>query len=265
VLAGEVKDVLLLDVTPLSLGIETKGGVFTKLIERNTTIPTRKGETFTTADDNQNSVEIKVYQGEREIAAYNKLIGNFQLVGIPPAPRGVPQIEVAFDIDANGIVNVGAKDLGTGKEQRITITASGGLSDSEIQQMMRDAESHAEEDRRRKEEADVRNNADNLVYSVERSLKDVDGKVDPNTKLEIEQAIKEAKEALAGGDVEEIKTKQEALMTASHKLSEALYSQAQEQQQSASSDATDTDDLVEDAEVVEDENDGQDPQDGERR
>jgi molecular chaperone DnaK len=263
VLAGEVKDVLLLDVTPLSLGIETKGGVFTKLIERNTTIPTRKAETFTTADDNQNSVEIKVYQGEREIAAYNKLIGNFQLVGIPPAPRGVPQIEVAFDIDANGIVNVGAKDLGTGKEQRITITASGGLSDSEIQQMMRDAESHAEEDKRRKEEADVRNNADNLVYSVERSLKDVDGKVDPNTKLEIEQAIKEAKEALAGGDVEEIKTKQEALMTASHKLSEALYSQAQEQQQqqSAASDATDTDDVVEDAEVVEDE----DQQDGERR
>ncbi|HKH09800.1 MAG TPA: molecular chaperone DnaK [Rubrobacter sp.] len=261
VLAGEVKDVLLLDVTPLSLGIETKGGVFTKLIERNTTIPTRKGETFTTADDNQNSVEIKVYQGEREIAAYNKLIGNFQLVGIPPAPRGVPQIEVAFDIDANGIVNVGAKDLGTGKEQRITITASGGLSDSEIQQMMRDAESHAEEDKRRKEEADVRNNADNLVYSVERSMKDVDGKVDPNTKLEIDQAIKEAKEALAGGDIEEIKTKQEALVTASHKLSEALYSQAQEQQQSASSDATDTDDLVEDAEVVEDE----DRQDEERR
>jgi molecular chaperone DnaK len=227
--------------------------VFTKLIERNTTIPTRKGETFTTADDNQNSVEIKVYQGEREIAAYNKLIGNFQLVGIPPAPRGVPQIEVAFDIDANGIVNVGAKDLGTGKEQRITITASGGLSDADIQQMMQDAESHAEEDARRKEEADVRNNADNLVYSVERSMKDVDGKVDPNTKLEIDQAIKEAKEALAGGDIEEIKTKQEALVTASHKLSEALYSQAQEQQSATSSEATDTDDLVEDAEVVEDE------------
>ena len=236
--------------------------MFTKLIERNTTIPTRKGETFTTADDNQNSVEIKVYQGEREIAAYNKLIGNFQLVGIPPAPRGVPQIEVAFDIDANGIVNVGAKDLGTGKEQRITITASGGLSDVEIQQMMRDAESHAEEDKRRKEEADVRNNADNLVYSVERSLKDVDGKVDPNTKLEIEQAIKEAKEALAGGDVEEIKTKQEALVTASHKLSEALYSQVQDQQQSAASESADADDLVEDAEVVEDEDD---QQDGERR
>jgi molecular chaperone DnaK len=258
VLAGEVKDVLLLDVTPLSLGIETKGGVFTKLIERNTTIPTRKAETFTTADDNQGSVEIKVYQGEREIAAYNKLIGNFQLVGIPPAPRGVPQIEVAFDIDANGIVNVGAKDLGTGKEQRITITASSGLSDAEIQQMMQDAEAHAEEDQRRREEADVRNNADNLVYSIERSLKDVDGKVDPNTKLEIEQAIKETKEALAGGDLEEIKNKQEALLTASHKLSEVLYSQAQQEQEASSAaDATDTDDLVEDAEVVEDEEDGE--------
>jgi molecular chaperone DnaK len=258
VLAGEVKDVLLLDVTPLSLGIETKGGVFTKLIERNTTIPTRKSEVFTTADDNQGSVEIKVYQGEREIAAYNKIIGNFQLVGIPPAPRGVPQIEVAFDIDANGIVNVGAKDLGTGKEQRITITASGGLSDSEIQQMMQDAESHAEEDRQRREEADVRNNADNLVYSIERSLKDVDGKVDPNTKLEIEQAIKEAKEALAGGDIEEIKRKQEELMTASHKLSEVLYSQAGQRQEASSDGATDTDDdLVEDAEVVDEDEDGE--------
>jgi molecular chaperone DnaK len=256
VLAGEVKDVLLLDVTPLSLGIETKGGVFTKLIERNTTIPTRKAEVFTTADDNQNSVEIKVYQGEREIAAYNKLIGNFQLVGIPPAPRGVPQIEVSFDIDANGIVNVGAKDLGTGKEQRITITASSGLSESEIEQMVRDAESHAEEDQRRREEADVRNNADNLVYSIERSLKDVDGKVDPNTKLEIEQAIKETKEALAGGDIEEIKAKQEALMTASHKLSEVLYREAQEQQQASSAGATDNaEDVVEDAEIVDDEED----------
>ena len=263
VLAGDVKDVLLLDVTPLSLGIETKGGVFTKLIERNTTIPTRKGETFTTADDNQNSVEIKVYQGEREMAAYNKLIGNFQLVGIPPAPRGMPQIEVSFDIDANGIVNVGAKDLGTGKEQRITITASSGLSDSEIDQMVRDAESHADEDQRKREEADVRNNADNLVYTVERSLKDVDGKLDVATKNDVEEAIKETKEALAGGDVEEIKTKQETLMTASHKLSEILYQQAQQEQEASSSGAgnPEDDDLVEDAEIIdEDENEGDEQQ-----
>jgi molecular chaperone DnaK len=256
VLAGDVKDVLLLDVTPLSLGIETKGGVMTKLIERNTTIPTRKSEVFTTADDNQGSVEIKVYQGEREMAAYNKLIGNFQLVGIPPAPRGIPQIEVTFDIDANGIVNVGAKDLGTGKEQRITITASSGLSDSEIEQMVQDAESHAEEDQRRREEADVRNNADNLVYSIERSLKDVDGKLDSATQSEVEQAIKETKDALAGGDVEEIKRKQEALLTASHKLSEVLYQQAQEQQQGAAG-ATgpeNPDDVVEDAEIIDEEN-----------
>ncbi len=263
VLAGEVKDVLLLDVTPLSLGIETKGGVMTKLIERNTTIPTRKSEVFTTADDNQGSVEIKVYQGEREMAMYNKLIGNFQLVGLPPAPRGVPQIEVAFDIDANGIVNVGAKDLGTGKEQRITITASSGLSDADIDQMVRDAESHAEEDTRRREEADVRNNTDNLVYSIERSLKDVDGKVDPNTKLEIEQAIKETKEALAGDDIEEIKQKQEALLSASHALSEALYQQASQQQQQSAADATGPDgnpegDVVEDAEIVDEDDQDRD-------
>ncbi|MBA2693585.1 MAG: molecular chaperone DnaK [Rubrobacter sp.] len=265
VLAGEVKDVLLLDVTPLSLGIETKGGVFTKLIERNTTIPTRKGETFTTADDNQGSVEIKVYQGEREIASYNKLIGNFQLVGIPPAPRGVPQIEVSFDIDANGIVNVGAKDLGTGKEQRITITASSGLSDSDIENMMRDAEAHADEDKKRREEADVRNNADNLVYSIERSMKDVDGKVDMATKNDIEQALKEAKEALAGEDIEEIKTKQEALVNASHKLSEVLYAQAQEQQSQATDSRADEEDLVEDAEVVDEETDDGDRTDDERK
>jgi molecular chaperone DnaK len=250
VLAGEVKDVLLLDVTPLSLGIETKGGVFTKLIERNTTIPTRKAETFTTADDNQNSVEIKVYQGEREIAAYNKLIGNFQLVGIPPAPRGVPQIEVSFDIDANGIVNVGAKDLGTGKEQRITITASSGLSDTDIEQMVRDAESHADEDQRRREEAEVRNNADNMIYSIERNLKELDGKVDAETKSNIEAAIKEAKEALAGDDIEEIKTKQEALMNASHALAQQLY---QQQSQQPGDEGNSDEDVVEDAEIIDDE------------
>src|SRR5918912_1011089 len=253
VLAGEVKDVLLLDVTPLSLGIETKGEVMSKLIERNTTIPTRKSEIFSTAEDNQSSVEIKVYQGEREMAAHNKLLGNFQLVGIPPAPRHVPRIEVAFDIDANGIVNVGAKDLGTGKEQKITITASSGLSDAEIQQMIQDAESHAEEDRRRREEADVRNNADNLVYSIERSLKDVDGKVDSATKEEIEQAIEETKNALAGSDVEEIKRKQEALLTASHKLSEVLYQQAQQQGEAGPDGphgGNPDDDVGEDAEII---------------
>ena len=255
VLAGEVKDVLLLDVTPLSLGIETKGGVMTKLIERNTTIPTRKSEVFTTADDNQGSVEIKVYQGEREIATYNKLIGNFQLIGLPPAPRGVPQIEVTFDIDANGIVNVGAKDLGTGKEQRITISASSGLDDRDIDQMVRDAEAHAEEDQRRKEEADVRNNTDNLVYSIERSLKDVDGKVDAATRSDIEDAIKETKEALAGDDVERIKQKQETLLTASHKLSEVLYQNAQGGQSSATAEGGPEDDVVEDAEIIDDEND----------
>jgi molecular chaperone DnaK len=254
VLAGEVKDVLLLDVTPLSLGIETSGGVMTKLIERNTTIPTLKSKVFSTADDNQASVGIKVYQGEREMAMYNKLIGNFQLVGIPPAPRHVPQIEVAFDIDANGIVNVGAKDLGTGKEQKITITASSGLSESEIEQMVRDAESHAEEDKRGREEADVRNNADNLVYSVERSLKDLDGKVDADQRDNIEEAVKKTKEALSGDDIEEIKSRQQVLLSASHALSEALYQGVQHQGVATDSDdpGGNSDDVAEDAEIIDD-------------
>jgi molecular chaperone DnaK len=251
VLAGEVKDVLLLDVTPLSLGIETKGEVMSKLIERNTTIPTSKSRVFSTAEDNQGSVEIKVYQGEREMVAQNKLIGNFQLVGIPPAPRHVPRIEVTFDIDANGIVNVGAKDLGTGQEQKITITSSSGLADSEIEQMVQDAESHAEEDRRRREEADVRNNADNLIYSLERSLEDIGSRVDADERTRIEEALENTREALASDDIEEIKRQQEALLTASHTLSESLYQHAQQEQEGAADSASPEgrpDDAAEDAE-----------------
>jgi molecular chaperone DnaK len=225
-----------------------------KLIERNTTIPTSQSQVFSTAEDNQPSVEIKVYQGEREMVAQNKLIGNFQLVGIPPAPRHVPRVEVTFDIDANGILNVGAKDLGTGKEQRITITASSGLSDSEVEQMVQDAESHAEEDRRRREEADVRNNADNLVYSVERSLEDIDGKVDADDRARIEEALENAKEALAGDDIEEIKRQQEALLSASHILSESLYRNAQQEgaANSAGFEGASDEEVAEDAEIVDD-------------
>ncbi len=231
VLAGEVKDVLLLDVTPLSLGIETKGNVFTKLIERNTTIPSKKSEIFSTADDNQTSVEIHVLQGEREMARFNKTLGKFQLVGIPPAPRGTPQIEVTFDIDANGIVHVSAKDLGTGNEQKITITASSGLDEKDIERMMKDAEAHAEEDRKARELADVRNAAENLLYSTEKSLRDMGDKVDASTKSEIEAAAAELKTALEGEDQAEIQSKTDALMQASHKLAEAVYQQAQQQQQ----------------------------------
>jgi molecular chaperone DnaK len=226
VLKGEVKDVLLLDVTPLSLGIETLGGVFTKLIERNTTIPTRRSETFTTAADGQTSVDIKVYQGEREMAAYNKLIGNFNLVGIPPAPRGVPQIEVAFDIDADGILHVSAKDMATGNEQKITITASSGLNEDEIEKMVKDAEAHAEEDRRKREEADVRNNADSLVYTTEKSLGELGDGVSPDDRKAIEAALEDVKEALKGSDIDDIRRKAEILTQASYKLAEHMYAQA---------------------------------------
>jgi molecular chaperone DnaK len=226
VLRGDVKDVLLLDVTPLSLGIETLGGVFTRLIEKNTTIPTRKSQIFSTASDNQPSVSIHVLQGEREMAANNKTLGRFELVGIPPAPRGVPQIEVTFDIDANGIVHVSAKDLGTGKEQSIRITASSGLTEEEIQGMIRDAESHAEEDRRRRELVDARNQADSMIYMTEKSLKEYGAKVDGATRSSIEAAISKTKIAMEGSETQAIKSAMEELQQASHKLAEAMYQQA---------------------------------------
>jgi len=230
VLKGEVKDVLLLDVTPLSLGIETLGGVFTKLIEKNTTIPTKKSQIFSTAADSQPAVEIHVLQGEREMAANNKTLGRFQLVGIPPAPRGIPQIEVSFDIDANGIVHVSAKDMGTGKEQSIEITASSGLTEEEIQQLVRDAETHTEEDRMKRELVDARNMADSLIYSTEKSVKEAGDQVDEATKTGIEQASESLKKAMEGEDTEEIKRLTEELTQASHKLAEAMYAKASQQQ-----------------------------------
>jgi molecular chaperone DnaK len=233
VLGGEVKDVLLLDVTPLTLGIETKGGVMTKLIERNTTIPTRKGEVFSTAEDNQPSVEIHVLQGEREMANYNKSLGKFQLTGIPPAPRGIPQIEVTFDIDANGILAVSAKDLGTGKEQKIEIKAGSGLSDAEIKQMVGDAETHAEEDRKARELAEARNNAENAAYQAERQLKDLGDQVDAASKDDIQAHIKDVREALTSEDPDEINAKAEALQVSFHKVSEAMYEKAQQQNAAA--------------------------------
>ena len=226
VLAGEVKDVLLLDVTPLSLGIETLGGVFTKLIERNTTIPTRKSEIFSTAADNQTSVEVHVLQGEREMARDNRTLGKFHLVGIPPAPRGVPQIEVAFDIDANGIAHVSAKDLGTGKEQKITITASSGLADSDIERMVRDAESHRTEDQERRRQVEARNKLDSLVYSTEKTYDEHKEKLSPEAKGEIDRAVAQAKQALEGDDTAAMERAAEELSRASHKLAEAMYQQA---------------------------------------
>src|SRR4051812_31971273 len=226
VLKGEVKDVLLLDVTPLSLGIETKGGIFTKLIERNTTIPTKRSEIFTTADDSQPSVQIQVYQGEREIAAYNKKLGMFELTGLPPAPRGVPQIEVTFDIDANGIVHVSAKDLGTGKEQSMTITGGSALPKDDIEKMMRDAEQYAEEDRKRRESAEARNQAETLVYTTEKFLKDNDDKLPDDLKAKVKSAIDESNEALKGTDSAKIRESIEKLNTASQELGTALYANA---------------------------------------
>jgi molecular chaperone DnaK len=227
VLKGEVKDILLLDVTPLSLGIETKGGVMTKLIERNTTIPTRRSEVFTTADDGQSEVDVKVFQGEREMTYGNKLLGNFQLVGIPPAPRGVPQIEVTFDIDANGIVNVSAKDRGTGKEQSMTITGGTALPKDDIDRMVREAEQYAEEDRRRREAAEAKNRAEQLVYQTEKSLKDYGDKISDEDRSTVESALTNLKEKLAGDDTVAITSATEALQQASYKLAEAVYAQAQ--------------------------------------
>ena len=266
VLGGDVKDVLLLDVTPLTLGIETKGGVMTKLIERNTTIPTRKSEVFSTAEDNQPSVEIHVLQGERDMAAYNKSLGKFQLTGIPPAPRGVPQIEVGFDIDANGIVNVTAKDLGTGKEQKIEIKSGSGLSDDEIKQMVGDAEAHAEEDKRLRELAEARNNAENAAYQAERQLKDLAEQFDDASKSDIEEKIAAVRAVLESENTDEINGKAEELQQAFHKVSEAMYEKAQAEAAAAaeaggapdgaeSAAAAGADDDVVDATVVEDDTD----------